>query len=299
MGRKNKEFWESGNNNNATFMQYYNRLTELSIAMFEWKNLPDSVDPRFLELTLFSEGQAVFFEDEVMGFLALKNTVQGGFNVYRVPTMRRAIADNGYSKELNIDNSVIIYNNLLRKNSMLDVRMFAQRLYDIDRTIDVNVKAQKTPVFISCDENERLSLLNLYMKYDGNVPFIFGSKDLRADALKVMKTDAPYRGKELYDLKIQYWNEALTYLGISNVNYQKRERLISDEVVRSMGATIASRYSRLEARRQACRQINKMFGLNIDCDYREDYRELDYDGSIDSGDSGDGGTDKIVKDVGE
>ena len=92
---------------------------------------------------------------------------------------------------------------------------------------------------------------------------------------KVLKTDAPFVARNLYDLKVQYWNEALTYLGISNTNIQKKERLISDEVTRAMGATIASRYSRLNARREAVEKINKMFGLNIEVNYREDYRELD------------------------
>ena len=84
-----------------------------------------------------------------------------------------------------------------------------------------------------------------------------------------MSTGAPYVCDKLYTLKTQIWNEALTYLGISNVSFQKRERLISDEVMRSMGGTMASRFSRLEARRQAAAQINKMFGLNISVDFRE------------------------------
>ena len=82
-------------------------------------------------------------------------------------------------------------------------------------------------------------------------------------------------GDKLYQLKTQYWNEALTYLGISNLNMQKKERLVSDEVSRSQGGVIASRYSRLEARRQAAQKINDMFGLNIEVDYREDFREID------------------------
>lgn len=60
MSVKNKNFWESAAVNTGTYRQYYNRLIELAISMFEWKNLPDSVDPRFLELTLFTDGQAVF-----------------------------------------------------------------------------------------------------------------------------------------------------------------------------------------------------------------------------------------------
>ena len=100
--RNKRDFWESAALNNATFRQYYNRLVELSISMFEWKNLPPTVDPRFLELTLFTDGQAVFFEDEVLGYLALQNAMGGSFDVYRIPINRRAYAVNGYKDNLQI-----------------------------------------------------------------------------------------------------------------------------------------------------------------------------------------------------
>lgn len=275
MGRRKKtEFWESGLMNNSTYIQYYNRLVELSIAMFEWKNLPESVDPRFLELTLFTDGQAVFFEDEVLGFLTLQNAMGGGFDVYRIPTNRRAYAVNGYQKELTEQDSVIIYNNYLHTNSMLDVQMFAKRLYNLDRAIDVNANAQKTPILLLCDESERLTLENMYMQYDGNQPVIKGVKGLNPNAFTVLNTGAPYVADKLYQLKTQIWNEALTYLGISNINITKKERLITDEVTRNQGGTIASRYSRLQARREACKKINDMFSLDIWCDYREDYQEI-------------------------
>ena len=93
--------------------------------------------------------------------------------------------------------------------------------------------------------------------------------------LTAVKTDAPYVGDKIYQLKSQIWNEALTYLGISNTNFQKKERLISDEVSRNMGGVIASRYSRLDARKTAAEQINKMFGTKIEVYYKSDYRETD------------------------
>lgn len=291
MAKRDRQFWESAALNNASFRQYYNRLTELSVAMFEWKNLPDTVDPRYLELTLFSDGQAVFFEDEVMGYLALQNAKGGKFNVYRVPTERRAHAVNGYTKDLTEKDSVIIFNNYLHSNSRLDVEMFARRLWNLDRAIDVNANAQKTPVLIQCDETQRLTMLNLYKKYDGNEPFIFGDKNLNPNAIKTLKTDAPYVADKLYQLKTQIWNEALTYLGISNINVTKKERLITDEVTRNQGGTIASRYSRLEARRDACKQINKMFSLDIWCDYREDYQVLSEEVLTDGDDVTDDGGD--------
>lgn len=270
-----KNFWESNYMNNRTYMQYYNRLTELSISMFEWKNLPPTVDPRFLELTLFSDGMAVFFKDPVLNELVLQCMISGQLDVYRIPKNRTAFASNGYRMELTEKNSVIIFNNMLHTNSILDVEMFSKRLYNLDRAIDVNANAQKTPILIQCTENERLTMKNLYEQYDGNQPFIFGDKALNTVGIKVLKTDAPYVADKLYELKTQIWNEALTYLGISNTNIMKKERMITDEVQRNQGGVIASRYSRLDSRKQACKKINEMFNLNIDVDYREDYQIYD------------------------
>lgn len=273
--KRDTQFGESAYMNNRTYMQYYNRLTELALSMFEWKNLPKTVDQRFLELCLFSDGMCVFFEDEVLGYLGLRCMIGGRLNVYQIPTIRNAYATNGYQKELDGTNSVIIFNNYIHTNSMLDVEMFSKRLYNLDRAIDVNANAQKTPVLIQCDETQRLTMKNLYKQYEGNEPFIFGSKGLDANGLKVLQTGAPYVADKLYELKTQIWNEALTYLGISNINVVKKERMITDEVTRNQGGTVASRYSRLEARRQACKQINEMFGLDIWVEYREDFQDIE------------------------
>lgn len=273
--RKHDIFDESMVLNNLTYRQYLNRLTELAISMFEWKNLPDTVDARYLESHLFETGCMVYFKDEVIGDLCLDCIVQGRLDVYGNPLVRRAYSGyNNYQKLLKYNNSVIIWNNYLHGNSFLDVKMFARRLYNIDRIIDVNANAQKTPVLLQGTEKQRLTLLNLYKEYDGNAPFIFGDKNLDINSLKAFSTNAPYVCDKLYQLKTQIWNEALTYLGISNINIQKKERLITDEVTRNQGGTIASRYSRLESRRQAVEKINKMFGTNIEVNYREDFQQV-------------------------
>lgn len=279
MGRRRKNnFSESAVMNSSTYAQYRDRLTELSLAMFEWKNLPETIDPRFLEMSLFTDGQAVFFRDDVLGYLALQVAASGPFDVYRVPIRRRAYAANGYQNaDLDASNSVLIYNNMLRTNSVRDVLIYARRLWDLDRTIDINARAQKTPVLIKGSEQQMLTLKNVYMQYDGNQPVLYGDKNLDLSSISVLQTGAPYVADKLYELKTQIWNEALTALGISNVNIVKRERLVTDEVTRNQGGTIASRYSRLESRRQACRMINEMFGLDIWCDYREDYQTVESD----------------------
>lgn len=263
--------WESARMNNRTYLDYYYRLTELAINMFEWKYLPPTVDERFLELTLYSTGMAVFFEDEVMGYLALSTMIGGNLDVYRVPRIRTAYAVNGYNRRLDETDSVLIFNNYLRQPSMLAIELYAQRLYELERTIDVNVKAQKTPVLIQGTEQQRLTLKNLYMQYDGNAPFIFGNKSLDVSGIQAINTQAPYVADKLEILKHQIWNEALTYLGIENANQDKRERMITDEVSSNLGAVEAQRYTKLNARRQAADAINRMFGLNIQVDFRSSF----------------------------
>lgn len=277
MGRKNRSkdnsiFNDSARLNNLTYEQYVDRLTELAVSMFEWNNLPETIDPRYIEMALFLNGCVVYFRDEVIGDLCLDCVAQGSFDVYGYPIRRRAYSRyNHYQKNLNVNDSVIVWNNFLRKNNVLDMQMFARRLYNLDRIIDVNANAQKTPIIVTATEKQRLTMRNLYMQYDGNEPFIFGDSNLDLNGLKVLKTDAPYVADKIYTLKMQIWNEALTYLGISNMNVTKKERLTTDEVTRNSGGTIASRYSRLESRREAVKKINEMFGTEIEVNYREDF----------------------------
>lgn len=278
MGNRKREktlFGESATVNNLSYMQYLNRLTELSVSMFEWKNLPPTVDARYLELHLFETGSMVYFDDDVIGNLCLDCLPSGRLDVYGNPVLRRAYSGyNNYQKLLKESNSVIIWNNYLHTNSILEVKMFARRLYNLDRIIDVNANAQKTPVLIQGTEQQRLTLKNLYKEFDGNSPFIFGDKNLDLNSLKCLQTGAPYVCDKLYNLKQMYWNEALTYLGINNTGAQKRERMLSIESTQAQGGTISSRYSRLQSRREAVEKINAMFGTNIEVNYREDFMSI-------------------------
>ena len=281
MGNRKREkslFGESATVNNLTYMQYLNRLTELSVSMFEWKNLPPTVDARYIELHLFENGSMVYFDDDVIGNLCLDCLPSGRLDVYGNPVLRRAYSGyNNYQKLLKESNSVIIWNNYLHTNSILEVKMFARRLYNLDRIIDVNANAQKTPVLIQGTEQQRLTLKNLYKEFDGNSPFIFGDKNLDLNSLKCLQTGAPYVCDKLYNLKQMYWNEALTYLGINNTGAQKRERMLAIESSQAQGGTISSRYSRLQSRREAVEKINAMFGTNIEVNYREDFISI-YEG---------------------
>jgi hypothetical protein len=260
-----------------SYAYYYDRLTELAISMFEWVGLPPEIDVVYLERSLYENGHVVFFRDaEADAYAVMKATLSGQPDIYGIPTERQVYAINGYHATLYPENSVIVFNNSLRGPTSPVIDMFARKMADMSRTIDVNLNAQRTPVLVRCSEKQRLTLKNMYEQYSGNAPVIFGDAEtLDPKGIQTFSTGAPYVADKVYQLTTQRWNEAMTYLGISNVNTSKKERMITDEVLRNMGSTVASRYSRLEARRRACRQINALFGLNVSCNYREDFELYD------------------------
>ena len=271
---KNRAFMSTLNENVRTYRLYLDQILEIAIARYKWNGLPKTIDERFLELTLCGKnGSVLFFNDENIGFLALPCTMSGRFNVYNIPIQRRAYAVNGYQASRDDTNSVIIYSNQLHNGMSVYNRLiqYAKDLYLIDSIIMVNVNAQKTPLMLLADEKQMLTLKNLYMKYDGNQPFIFGDRnDLNPNSIQALVTGAPYVADKLYELKQNIWNEVLTFLGVPNVQMNKKERLITDEVNRGLGGVFASRYSGLLSRRQACEQINEMFGLNLSVEYRNE-----------------------------
>jgi hypothetical protein len=269
MSLKKEKKWTAAIENNDTYLMYYNRLRDYALSMFKWEGLPDSINQRFLEVTMFEEGRCVFFEDKQLGFLTLPVTIGSPVNVYNEPTDYRAVAVNGYNKNLTPDDAVVIYNNYSRTSILPTVRAYAYRLYQVERARDVNVRAQRTPILILADETQRLTMQNAYMKYDGNEPFIFGNKSgFDKDAFKVLKTDAPFVTDKLMMYKHAIWNEAMSFLGINNSKQDKKERLVEAEVSANDEQVIGSRYVWLDARQDACKRINELFGLNVSVDFK-------------------------------
>lgn len=259
-----------------TYEQYADLFTEIAVSSFKWNNVPNTIDTRFIEIGLYENKSMIYFTDEVMGDLCLKCILGGQLDVYNIPLDRRAYASNGYQKNLDRNNSVIIWDNMLHYGTSNKMEIYAKRLSNLDTIIDINCNAQKTPILLKGTQQQRLSLINAYEKYDGNQPVMFGTENFlegNENAFTVFKTDCPYVADKLYELKVNLWNEALTYLGVASSVIQKKERMIKDEVNRLQGGVMANRYSRLNARQQACEEINRMFGTNMSVEFRDIFEQ--------------------------
>ena len=254
------------NINNQTYIDYLDRLKLLATSLFTWEGLDEIAGTgasRFLELSLFDFGRACFIKDDKLGYMALRVNPSDTLNIYQLPTKVQAWSI-GYQKEFEFDDVVYIMNNELQIPTARTISQFAYRLYETERTIDVNLIAQKTPVLIEGDTKTILTLKNVYMQYSGNTPFIFGNKQFDiSNKLNVLNTNAPYLIDKLELHKHEIWNEMLTYLGIDNANTDKKERLITDEVESNNEVINYYLNCFYKTRKKACLEINEKFGLDI------------------------------------
>lgn len=258
------DFRSAASLNNHTLMDYYFRLKMLALVVYEWIGLPDSCDERFLEQTLYRDGQAIFVYDEEMGcYLNLNVAPSANLDVYYRPLEYRAYSLN-YNKTYSNKDCVIFRNNSIMRATHQTLRLFAYRLYERERTIDTNITLQKFPGFVTTDESRRLTVENLMMQYKGNVPIVIGDKSQGlTDAIKTIRFDAPYVADKVRADLHEIWNDALTFLGINNANTHKREREIVDEVNANNESIMLHCDVGLSERIKSANEINKKYGLNV------------------------------------
>ena len=255
-------------NYNNFYIYFIQRLKAIAVSCFEWKGLPLSVSQRYLEIALLRRSFCLFFKDDILDeFFAMRCILEPPFDNYDIPMNRIAYANNRYRNRLSWKDSVIISDNYLHESTWPTLTMFAQQLTNIEITKQINLRAQKTPILILCDEKQRLTMENLFNKLDCGTPVIFGSKNLDIEGVKVLNTGAPYLLDKLQEEKINVLHEAFSYLGVGSLEIVKRERYITNEIQAANEGNIAQRANRLKARTEAAEHINKMFGLNISVEY--------------------------------
>lgn len=285
MGKRNKlkpnnlDFVDTAWVNDNTYWDYLMRLKKIATSMFEWVNLPDSCDARYLEKCLYYHGTAALLYDDILGYINTNCASSGQINIYGLPTAlncysygyqetRTLYTGLKYSAEGNPINEngkecILVMNNWDRTPTASTLELFALRLYEAERTCDVNIKTSKSPVMLLVEsESQRLTIKNLYNQWNGNEPFIFGDKNALSDGVvKSIRTDAPFIADKIMEYKKQIWNEALEFLGVNVLTSEKKERLITDEASSNNELINLNLQSYLVPRQMACKQFNEKFGL--------------------------------------
>ena len=254
--------------NVETTRMYVRQLMTLAENVFQFKNLPEFIDVSYLNKKLTRTGSIAWFKDEVLGVIALPYVPIGGLDIYGRPNKIQVFSyTGGYTRTLNRDEYVIMYDNNGRYSLWLDIKQYAERLALFARTIDINIAQQKTPRFWKCKSGKEQTLKHMLNEIDSNDNSILTYDNIDVEDIELVLEPAPYVADKLNMDKDRLFNEFLRLVGIANLSFQKKERAISDEVQALQGGTIASRYSRFEPRKRAIDEINKKFGTEIEVEY--------------------------------
>lgn len=266
----NSDFEDAILLNSQTYVDYLERMKKIALSMFEWVNLPDTMNSRYLEMCLYYKGQAALLYDEDYGFINTQAADSGYINIYGLPTKINCYSYS-YNKmrELYVPNTnlpaeeecILVMNNYQRVPTASTISLYAERLCEAQRACDTNVKAQKTPILLLTDKNQELTLRNMYAQYDGNAPVIFGDRNLLADRpIDSINTNAEFVANDIREYMQGIWNDFLCFIGINNLS-EKKERLITTEANTNNELVNLNMQSYLIPRKQACKEFNDKFGL--------------------------------------
>lgn len=302
----NSDFEDAMLLNSQTYIDYLERMKKICLSMFEWVNLPETMNSRYLEMCLYYKGQAALLYDEDYGFINTQAADSGYINIYGLPTKINCFSYS-YNKmrELYVPNTnlpaeeecILVMNNYQRVPTAATICLFAERLTEAQRAADVNIKAQKTPLLLLTDKNQELTLRNMYAQYDGNSPVIFGDRNVLADKpIDSINTNAELVANDIRTYMEGIWNDFLCFVGINNLS-EKKERLITTEANTNNELVNLNMQSYLIPRKQACKEFNDKFGLTgtsraIDVKLRSDLYNIikenesivkDYDTEVENG----------------
>lgn len=262
--------------NVKTKLMYENQCLSLAENVFTFNNLldkeypdisTDMLDMSYINKILVNKGAIAWFKDDVLGLLALPFVNIGDLDLYGRPINIQAIGKNGYHKDLKKGEYVIMYDNMSRVALYYSILQYSERLADIVRTMDINIKQQRTPRYWQVTSDNKKSVLDAIDGIDSMNDTIITYDGVDIGDINLALAPAPYVADKLSDEKDKLWNEFLRLIGVSNTTFEKKERNIKDEVILSQGGTIASRYTRFNARKEAVDKINKMFNMNIEVGY--------------------------------
>ena len=284
----NSDFEDAMLLNSQTYTDYLERMKKICLSMFEWVNLPETMNSRYLEMCLYYKGQAALLYDEDYGFINTQAADSGYINIYGLPTKINCYSYS-YNKmrELYVPNTnlpaeeecILVMNNYQRVPTAATICLFAERLTEAQRAADVNIKAQKTPLLLLTDKNQELTLRNMYAQYDGNSPVIFGDRNVLADKpIDSINTNAELVANDIRTYMEGIWNDFLCFVGINNLS-EKKERLITTEANTNNELVNLNMQSYLIPRKQACKEFNDKFGLTgtsraIDVKLRSDFYNI-------------------------
>lgn len=279
--RNNQDVISADILNNFTFIDFFDRLKRVATSIFKWKNLPETMNERWLELCLFYKGMAGILRHDNYGIINTEASWSGNIDIYGLPTLVYCYSTSFFSEQRvrydgkvsieelskiygiqndNLKEAILVMNNIDMQPTFIAMELFAYRLYKVQRTIDINLDLIKKPFIIGCNEQDKLSMQKFMMDVENNQNMIFATADFDpSNSIKIFDLNVNNHIEELENEKRAILSEALTTLGVNSILVDKAERLISDEGKKDNEFINYNLQYYWKQRKEACEQFNKLF----------------------------------------
>lgn len=249
-----------------TYSNNYFALTLIAQNRFKWESKiikPFERLSEYIEYLLYYYGQCLL---KNMGkyWIVLRCTPIGEPDDCGQPKRFQTYTFNGSKAEIYNYNEVIwIKNNAFCIPTSFWLWKYCDRIAHIERVMDINIDAQKTPYIIETTPEMQFSVKNLFKKIKEMSEVIFTNSSAGGirEKVKVLDLNAPYLVDKLYAQKQNEFNDALNFIGINTID-EKRERLITGEA--EIAEDLTEKFTNLfEApRRKAVEQFNAIVGTD-------------------------------------
>lgn len=251
---------------------YISLLYNIYTSCYKWENFPEEIDERVLEKGLIGNGSVFFFYDKSLGkILCLPANPASRLDQYGIPYKWVAFGQDGYRYEVKNSDGVYCYNLNNRFSDLETISMYAGRLANVQRSIDVNIALQKYPGVMRTTPENQLTIENISQSYENNEYLMLLDEKFDLKRFEHINFNIPYIADKLEYTSRDLLADALNYIGVQYSSSNKRERLASTEIDSNIGFTEACRAMHLLPRRDCVKRLNQFFGWNITVDINYDF----------------------------
>lgn len=262
---------------NTYIVSYFARyLFNKLISVFEFKNLPKTWDKDYFIYNLYKTGFLTVFNTDRFGVIPQACSVSG-INVFYRPTY--CIVSNPLIRNVNqiyIGKDCELIRLTPDYRGLMDiVSLYADMMGLAMESVAVSLVNSKVAYIFKADsKNSAESMKKMYDMISSGEPAVFIDKQLAQDGamsqMDMYNTSVKnnYITDQLLNDLRTIENMFCTEIGLPNANYNKKERLITDEVMANRTETYSNSAVWLECLKKSISKVNEMFNLGISVDYR-------------------------------
>ena len=263
--------------NTGLFNFYVKYFLQKLISVFEFKNIPESWALNYFQYVLLGYGFIAIFNDNKMGVICQQCTLSDTYTLYYQP--KKVLISNPVLnlKELEIGKDCELIKLQPNFSSPLDIITTYADLMAISlETASVNLMNSKASfIFFAKNQQMANTFKAVYDDLASGKPFAIVDKEFGKDEEGGLNWEFFTQNvgqnyitdRILNDMKT-IEDRFNTHIGIPNANTQKRERLISSEVMANDIDTTSLVTIWLDTMREGIDKVNRKYNLNIEVDYR-------------------------------